>query len=203
MYNISIDDDSVVVECRYLRHRRRRHYLRRCFHARTCVRRDQCARSSLSRIFITVFPLIKLIGYDRPRHAYSKSEAFDVVTKVEGCFASRDRSRFYICDTFFKRTPAIRRDFAFTIVCEASAIRSRARYVTIPARVYDYSTGNEVRRYTRGYPREKSIHDPPGPGFRRARLCFSQFEESPFQENDTVEIFRKIFSVYVRTHVQA
>lgn len=133
----------------------------------------------------------------------TRNEAFDVVTKVEGCFASRDRSRFYICDTFFKRTPAIRRDFAFTIVCEASAIRSRARYVTIPARVYDYSTGNEVRRYTRGYPREKSIHDPPGPGFRRARLCFSQFEESSFQENDTVEIFRKIFSVYVRTHVQA
>lgn len=85
MYNISIDDDSVVVECRYLRHRRRRHYLRRCFHARTCVRRDQCARSSLSRIFIAVFPLIKLIGYDRPRHAYSRSEVFDVVTKVEGC----------------------------------------------------------------------------------------------------------------------
>lgn len=46
MYNISIDDDSVVVECRYLRHRRRRHYLRRCFYARTCVR-DQCARSFL------------------------------------------------------------------------------------------------------------------------------------------------------------
>lgn len=202
MYNISIDDDSVVVECRYLRHRRRRHYLRRCFHARTCVRRDQCARSSLSRIFIAVFPLIKLIGYDRPRHAYSK-RGIRCCNKSRRVFASRDRSRFYICDTFFKRTPAIRRDFAFTIVCEASAIRSRARYVTIPARVYDYSTGNEVRRYTRGYPREKSIHDPPGPGFRRARLCFSEFEESPFQENDTVEIFRKIFSVYVRTHVQA
>lgn len=203
MYNISIDDDSVVVECRYLRHRRRRHYLRRCFHARTCVRRDQCARSSLSRIFITVFPLIKLIGYDRPRHAYSKSEAFDVVTKVEGCSPRAIDLDSISVIRFLNVTPAIRRDFAFTIVCEASAIRSRARYVTIPAWVYDYSTGNEVRRYTRGYPREKSIHDPPGPGFRRARLCFSQFEESSFQENDTVEIFRKIFSVYVRTHVQA
>lgn len=136
-------------------------------------------------------------GYDCLRHAI-RSEAFDVVTKVER-FASRNRSRFYLMIRFLNELPPLG-GISRSPSCEASAIRSRARYVTIPARVYDYSTGNEVRRYTRGYPREKSIHDPPGPGFRRARIYISRIRGITLWEKRHRSVFRKILSVCTCIH---
>lgn len=184
MYNISIDDDSVVVECRYLRHRRRRrHYLRRCFYARTCVR-DQCARSFLCRIFIMIFPLMKLRLWSSTTRCSTRG--------IRCCNESR---RVRLAQSisilsvirFLNELPPLG-GISRSPSCEASAIRSRARYVTIPARVYDYSTGNEVRRYTRGYPREKSIHDPPGPGFRRARIYFSNSRNHPLRKTTPLSL---------------
>lgn len=108
--------------------------------------------------------------------------------------------------TFFKPAPATT---GFNIDCRksASAIRSRARYVTLVARVCDYSTGNEVRRYTRGYPREKSIHDPPVLRFKRAPIHFYYCSNFTFRRKRRSPCFLSLKNSYVcvdtHAHVDA
>lgn len=64
------------------------------------------------------------------RHAI-RSEAFDVVAKVEGFRLARSITTFYLVIRFLNELPPLGGMISRSPSCEASAIRSRARYVTV------------------------------------------------------------------------
>lgn len=129
----------------------------RCQRRRRLLREPVRARVSPSRSTDTIlsyFFFSRLIA----------NESYDALQRmIELNLSSYSR---FNCDTHgLKRSPATGISRVRSSSHEASEpIGSTARYVTSrrPRIRGDHSTvRNEVRRYTRGYPREKSIHDPP------------------------------------------